>query len=93
MQKPFGTDLSSAAGAARSHRPPQLIEYRTVHGPVRNHLGRIELTRRPDGGTRLDYRISFDAPPWMPGSALAATINTTWRFWSLPRLRAKIGSP
>lgn len=71
-------------------RPPQLIEYRTVRGPVRNHLGRIELTRRRDGGTRLDYRITFDTPPWMPGGALAATIDATWRYWSLPRLRRKV---
>ncbi len=75
-----------------TYRPPQLIEYRTVHGPVRNHLGRIELIRRADGGTRLDYRITFDTPRWMPGRPLAAAIDTTWRHWSLPRLRRKLAN-
>lgn len=70
-----------------TYRPPRLIEYRTVRGPIRNHRGRIELTERPDGGTRMDYRIAFDTPPWLPGRLLAAALDTTWRHWSLPRLR------
>ncbi|BBX72110.1 hypothetical protein MSHI_00160 [Mycobacterium shinjukuense] len=70
-----------------TYRPPRLIEYRTVRGPVRNHLGRIELTDGPDGGTRLDYRIAFDTPPGVPGRPLTAALDTIWRHWSLPRLR------
>lgn len=70
-----------------TYRPPRLIEYRTIRGPIRNHLGRIELTEGIGGGTLLDYTIAFDAPPWLPGRLLAAAIDTNWRSWSLPRLR------
>ncbi|WP_252980103.1 hypothetical protein [Mycobacterium riyadhense] len=42
-----------------------------MRGPVRNHLGRIELTDMPGGGTRLEYRIAFDTPAWLPGRLLA----------------------
>ncbi|MCV7196728.1 alpha/beta fold hydrolase [Mycobacterium angelicum] len=69
------------------YRPPRLIEYRTIRGPVRNHLGHIQLTDLAGGRTRLDYRIAFDTPWWAPGQLLAAAIGTTWRRWSLPRLR------
>jgi len=72
------------------YRPPRMIEYRTIRGPIRNHLGRIELTDLPAGRTRLDYRIVFDTPPWVPGRLLAAAIGTTWRRWSLPRLRRHV---
>ncbi|MHA7648615.1 SRPBCC family protein [Mycobacterium sp. ML4] len=70
-----------------TYRPPCIIEYRTIKGPVRNHLGRIELHRAPGGGTLLDYRIDFDVPRWVPGRTLAAALETTWCRWSLPRLR------
>lgn len=70
-----------------THRPPWLIEYRTIRGPVRNHLGRIELSPVGDTGTHLDYLIVFDTLPWVPGRLLAAALDTTWRHWSLPRLR------
>jgi pimeloyl-ACP methyl ester carboxylesterase/uncharacterized protein YndB with AHSA1/START domain len=69
-----------------THRAPRLIEYRTIRGPVRNHLGRLELTPGPGGGTHLDYRMAFDTPPWVPGRLLAAGLDMTWRRWSLPRL-------
>lgn len=75
-----------------THRAPRLIEYRTIRGPVRNHLGRIELTPAPDGGTHLDYVMAFDTPPWMPGRLLAAALDMTWRHWSLPRLRRHIST-
>lgn len=59
--------------------PNTLIEYRiTKGGPLRGHWGVQRLTPTPDGGTRLDYRIGFDAP--VPGLAfvvarvLSATI-------------------
>lgn len=70
-----------------TYSPPRLIEYRTIRGPIRNHLGRIELTDRAGGGTLLDYVIAFDTPPWLPGRLLAAALDATWRRWSLPRLR------
>ncbi|SON63634.1 hypothetical protein MSIMFI_05165 [Mycobacterium simulans] len=75
-----------------TYRPPRLIEYRTVRGPVRNHLGRVELTDMPGGGTRLDYRITFDTPAWLPGRLLCAVLDTTWRRYSLPRLRCHIAT-
>lgn len=70
-----------------TYSPPRLIEYRTIRGPISNHLGRIELTDRPGGGTLLDYTMAFDTPPWLPGRLLAAALDTTWRRWSLPQLR------
>ncbi len=47
---------------------PTLIEYAITKGsPLKGHWGRQELTPTPDGGTRLDYTIGFDAP--IPGTA------------------------
>ncbi|MFT4299071.1 MAG: SRPBCC family protein [Aeromicrobium sp.] len=47
---------------------PSLIEYRITEGsPLRGHWGRQELTATPDGGTRLDYSIGFNAV--VPGLA------------------------
>lgn len=42
-----------------------LIEYTATRGPIRNHLGRIEFSDTPDGGTRVDYRIWLDGK--LPG--------------------------
>jgi predicted alpha/beta hydrolase/uncharacterized protein YndB with AHSA1/START domain len=70
-----------------ARRPPRLIEYRTIRGPVRNHHGRLELTPAPGGGTHLDYAMAFDTPRGIPGRLLAAGIDMAWRHWSLPRLR------
>lgn len=70
-----------------THVAPRLIEYRTIRGPVRNHLGRIELSPAPGGGTSLDYVIAFDTARWIPGALLAVTLDMTWRRWSVPRLR------
>ena len=50
-----------------THERPRLIEYKVIDGDeakIHNHLGRIELSER-DGGTHVDYTISFDyRPPW-----------------------------
>ncbi len=70
-----------------THRAPRLIEYRTIRGPVRNHLGRLELTPALSGGTHLEYVMDFDTPRWFPGRLLAAGLDITWRHWSLSRLR------
>ncbi|WP_205875676.1 serine aminopeptidase domain-containing protein [Mycobacterium camsae] len=70
-----------------TYQPPRLIEYRTIKGPVRNHLGRIELRCAPGGGTVVDYRVGFDTPGWLPGRIVARVLDGTWRRWSLPRLR------
>ncbi|RYJ04882.1 MAG: SRPBCC family protein, partial [Actinomycetales bacterium] len=47
---------------------PTLIEYEiTKGGPLKGHWAVQRLTPTGDGGTRLDYRIGFDAP--LPGMA------------------------
>lgn len=47
---------------------PTLIEYAiSKGGPLKGHWGVQRLTPTGDGGTRLDYRIGFDAP--VPGLA------------------------
>ncbi|WP_232022041.1 SRPBCC family protein [Mycobacterium basiliense] len=73
-----------------THSSPTLIEYRTVRGPVRNHHGRVELTPVSTGRTRLDYLMTFDTPPWMPGRLLVVALERVWRQWSLPRLRQQM---
>lgn len=41
--------------------PDEYVEYTVIEGsPVKNHLGRIRLTDTPDGGTEIDYRVTFD---------------------------------
>ncbi|KAA8939289.1 SRPBCC family protein, partial [Mycobacterium sp.] len=75
-----------------THQPPRLIEYRTIRGPVRNHLGRLELSPA-SAGTRLVYLITFDTPFGLPGRLLAAGLAATWRHWSLPRLRRRCALP
>lgn len=49
--------------------PNQRIEYSITSGvtPLRDHLGVIALSSLPNGGTRLEYEISFDAS--VPGVA------------------------
>lgn len=48
-----------------TYEPGRCIEYTATKGPIRNHLGRIEFSDSADGGTRIDYRIWFDAA--LPG--------------------------
>lgn len=39
----------------------ELIEYRITQGsPLKNHLGVMRFSSTPDGGTRLDYTITFE---------------------------------
>ncbi|PWR18827.1 SRPBCC family protein [Zavarzinia compransoris] len=41
--------------------PDEYVEYTVIEGsPVKNHLGCIRLTDTADGGTEIDYRITFD---------------------------------
>ncbi|MCX6395330.1 MAG: SRPBCC family protein [Propionibacteriales bacterium] len=48
--------------------PNTLIEYKiTKGGPLKGHWGRQELSPTPEGGTRLVYKIGFDAA--VPGMA------------------------
>ncbi len=47
---------------------PHLIEYKITKGtPLKGHWGEQRLTPTANGGTRLEYRIGFDAP--VPGLA------------------------
>ncbi|GAB4586251.1 serine aminopeptidase domain-containing protein [Nocardia sp. IFM 10818] len=64
-----------------------VIEYRTVRGPVRRHVGRITLSPLRDG-TRLDYEMRFDTARWLPGALVVAVLVRTWSRWSVPRLLA-----
>ncbi|WP_310404588.1 SRPBCC family protein [Nocardia kruczakiae] len=75
-----------------AHHRPQLIEYRTIRGPVRRHHGRIQLTTTGPA-THLDYRIHFDTPPWVPGTLLAGALRHTWHHYSLPRLHSLCTHP
>ncbi|WP_342772743.1 alpha/beta fold hydrolase [Nocardia tenerifensis] len=68
-----------------AHQRPHLIEYRTISGPVRRHRGRLLLTTT-SATTRLDYRIEFDTPFWIPGALLTAALRHTWSRYSLPHL-------
>ena len=56
--------------------PPQRIVYRITRGsPIRNHLGVMEFSPLPGGGSHLDYRIRLASP--IPGLALAVKTSLT----------------
>jgi uncharacterized protein YndB with AHSA1/START domain len=89
----FVRTMHTAAGALDeeivTHERPNLIEYKVINGDevkIHNHLGRIELSDR-DGGTHVDYTISFDyRPPWQ-GPIAAHGIKLAWAVRSKRRLR------
>ncbi len=57
---------------------PHRFAYALVSGlPLKDYVGRISLTPMPDGGTRIDWRSSFN--PKVPGSGLI------WQ-WGIRRL-------
>lgn len=66
--------------------PNDLIEYRiSKGGPLKAHWGEQRLTPTDDGGTRLDYRIGFNAPA--PGMAAVVGKVLTMRIsQGLPKL-------
>jgi hypothetical protein len=71
-----------------THERPRLIEYTVTNdAPIRNHLGRLELTATT-GGTRLEYTISFDYRPAALGPIAAAVLRTTWAARGRRKLRA-----
>lgn len=48
-------------------QPETLIEYIVSRGsPIKNHLGHIEFSDAPGGGTRVKYTIGFE--PRIPGT-------------------------
>ena len=56
--------------------PPRRIEYRITKGsPIRDHLGVMEFSPLPGGGSHLDYRIRLGSP--IPGVALAVKTSLT----------------
>jgi hypothetical protein len=58
---------------------------------IHNHLGRIELSETPAGGTHVDYTIDFDyRPPWQ-GPIVAAVLRATWALKSKRALRKALG--
>jgi len=55
--------------------PNERIEYAITKGsPLRNHRGILVLSELPNGGSRIDYTISFDAPPGL-GAAVASGLR------------------
>jgi hypothetical protein len=72
-----------------THERPRLIEYKVLDDgkvKIHNHLGHIELSER-DGGTHVDYSISFDyRPPWQ-GPVSAFVIKAAWALRGKRRLR------
>lgn len=55
---------------------PTLIEYTVTRGgPLKNHFGRIQFSRLPDGGTRLIYTIDFDPLFPFTGPAITWTLQ------------------
>lgn len=50
-------------------QPETLIEYTVTRGsPIKNHLGHIEFSDAPNGGTRVKYTIGFE--PRIPCTGL-----------------------
>lgn len=74
-----------------THERPRLIEYTVINdAPIRNHLGRIELTPTTRG-TRIDYTIDFDYRPAFMGPVARGVLSTTWRTRSVRKLKAAFG--
>jgi uncharacterized protein YndB with AHSA1/START domain len=60
-------------------QPPAVIEYQVTRGgPIKNHLGRMVFADA-DGGTKLDYTISFDAKIPFTGWLIARILSGQWR--------------
>lgn len=58
-----------------THEPPHLIEYTITRGtPLKNHLGRIELSAGADG-THMNYVIRFECPIPFLGRKIAHDIE------------------
>lgn len=56
------------------YEPSSLIEYTiTKGGPIKNHLGHIEF-HAVEGGTKLDYTITFDPKVPLTGGLIAGIL-------------------
>jgi uncharacterized protein YndB with AHSA1/START domain len=84
MRTPAGELLEEIV----THERPSLIEYRVINPEARfhNHLGRIELSETPQGGTRVDYRIGFDYRPSWQGPLTGAAMRAGWAVQGRRRL-------
>jgi uncharacterized protein YndB with AHSA1/START domain len=76
-----------------SHERPRLIEYAVTNGEqpqakIHNHLGRIELTENPGGGTHVDYTVTFDYKPPALGPVSAMVLRTGWALRGKRKLKA-----
>jgi uncharacterized protein YndB with AHSA1/START domain len=61
-----------------TYTPPSLIEYTvTKGGPIKNHLGHIEF-REVQGGTKVEYTITFDPRIPLTGGILASVLCASW---------------
>jgi uncharacterized protein YndB with AHSA1/START domain len=71
-----------------THERPSLIEYRVINpeAKIHNHLGRIELSEAPAGGTRVDYRVGFDFRPAWQGPLTVAAMRAGWAVQGRRRL-------
>jgi hypothetical protein len=55
-----------------------VLEYTVSKGgPIKNHLGHIEF-QEIDGGTRVNYTISFDPKIPLTGGILATILCASW---------------
>src|ERR1051326_5565322 len=61
-----------------AYEPPSLIEYTVTRGsPIKNHKGRIEF-RDVQGGTKVDYTITFDPRIPLTGGIFASILCASW---------------
>lgn len=57
--------------------PSTRIEYTVTRGsPIKNHLGTVDLSDAPGGGTAIDYVIRFEPKIPCTGGAIAALLRT-----------------
>ena len=60
-------------------RRNELIEYRVTKGsPIKNHLGHIEFSDAPGGGTHVRYSISFDPRIPFTGKLIESALRGQW---------------
>ena len=57
--------------------PSTRIEYTVTRGsPIKNHLGTVDLSDAPNGGTAIDYVIRFEGKIPGTGGVIAALLRT-----------------
>jgi uncharacterized protein YndB with AHSA1/START domain len=62
-----------------TYRPGALIEYQVTKGsPIKNHLGHIEFSDAPGGGTHVRYSITFDPRIPLTGKLIESALRGSW---------------